>query len=882
MRIVVAMDEATSIDIDHIHAVLRKLGPSGFGSVANALAVENPGFSEQDLWDVLDAVETSTVIYLLDERLALRDALGQGLVLTHRVSAAELAGEFLAIDVDLLPLADYIDEDKNLLLADGTYATEVWPGDSTPTMVARGISSSDLPREGALLLPDGALNQCGVRAGDLVSVRHTPTGFEFTAVGPEVSLAAGRDFARMLADLVDHRTRSSEPLMLDQAFWTALANTHNLLTEPTLPISELFAEVGLVIDVDWLAREGFDFDAWRLSLRLDPVADSFELSQAETNVVLLMLRVVKKIELLLTVFEGHEPGVDVAELFLGAGPGSTLGAESGAQTTSLDEGRSVKEILGYFQDPVICESLFVVLRGGLEPPRALELFAESTEALAPEAARAGLRWLQGKAREMQSDVLAAESRFADALRLDSGFYPAAYDLARCANDRSDAIGGLEYLRRAGVEPDDDLAIMLEHFAGLGRVDLGSKQPCWCGSGRKYKRCHLGKEEVPLADRAGWLYQKAGHHATQGPRRLGILALAQVRAAYDDDPYALLEALDDPLIGDVMLFEGGAFREFLGERGALLPDDELLLAEQWLLIERSVFEVIDVSPGVEVALRDVRTGEQVVLSERTASQQLRVGDFICTRLLPVGDTPQIFGGVERVGMGERHQLIALLDGGAAPADLVGFLSRRLAPPVFRNTENEPMMMCEAVVRVYDTGAARKFLEQEYRNVGDDPSDSEWIEEVIVARIPRVRVHFDLDGDLLRIHANSEARLERALAAVTHGLPGATVVSESRTPASAVAAKPQQGSGLFPGGKPVSHSAAIAPTDPAIVEVLAQIMRQHETNWLDESIPALDGFTPRQAVEDPTRRGDVIRLLNSFPAATNSGEMDPDRLRAALGL
>jgi hypothetical protein len=36
---------------------------------------------------------------------------------------------------------------------------------------------------------------------------------------------------------------------------------------------------------------------------------------------------------------------------------------------------------------------------------------------------------------------------------------------------------------------------------------------------------------------------------------------------------------DPLVTDVVLFEGGAFAEFLQVRGSLLPDDERLLAEQ---------------------------------------------------------------------------------------------------------------------------------------------------------------------------------------------------------------------------------------------------------------------------------------------------------------
>ncbi|MDZ4232460.1 MAG: hypothetical protein U1C73_01570, partial [Dietzia sp.] len=41
-----------------------------------------------------------------------------------------------------------------------------------------------------------------------------------------------------------------------------------------------------------------------------------------------------------------------------------------------------------------------------------------------------------------------------------------------------------------------------------------------------------------------------------------------------------------------------------------------------------------------------------------------------------------------------------------------------------------------------------------------------------------------------------------------------------------------------------------------------------------------YTPRQAANDPTRRADMVRLLDSFP--TVAGGMDADRLRSALGL
>lgn len=43
----------------------------------------------------------------------------------------------------------------------------------------------------------------------------------------------------------------------------------------------------------------------------------------------------------------------------------------------------------------------------------------------------------------------------------------------------------------------------------------------------------------------------------------------------------------------------------------------------------------------------------------------------------------------------------------------------------------------------------------------------------------------------------------------------------------------------------------------------------------------GLTPRQAVADPTRREDVVRLLRSWPEPTPES-MDRDRLAGLLGL
>jgi hypothetical protein len=84
-------------------------------------------------------------------------------------------------------------------------------------------------------------------------------------------------------------------------------------------------------------------------------------------------------------------------------------------------------------------------------------------------------------------------------------------------------------------------------------------------------------------------------------------------------------------------------------------------------------------------------------------------------------------------------------------------------------------------------------------------------------------------------------------------------------------------------PIAGEDALEPDAPELAAFLDEVIRDYETKWLDEPIPALAGHTPRQAADDPTRRGDLIKLLDTFPAgAAARGGMDADRLRAALGL
>jgi hypothetical protein len=536
--------------------------------------------------------------------------------------------------------------------------------------------------------------------------------------------------------------------------------------------------------------------------------------------------------------------------------------------------------LRFLDSPDVADALRVETIGSsADGAAALGWFADWIEPSSPPEARAALCWLRAKACERLGLVSEAEADLHAALGHSPDWTPALLDLANYASDRGDADGGLALLRRAGASPDDALGEVLRAFRPRARPELGRNDRCWCGSGRKYKQCHLGHEQLPIEERAAWLYQKAGFFLQDGPFRGQIIDVAIIRSEHWESETRLLEALRDSLVTDAMLFEGGVFERFVAERGALLPEDERLLAEQWLLAERSVFEIESTTPGAGVAVRDVRTGDRYDVRERTFSRHARVGELICARIVPAGDTMQIFGGIEPVDLRLRDELVALLDEEPDPDELVELLSARFAPPTLSNTEGDVLVFCEVTLRVPDPAALAaeldsRFKRQEVAN-GDDTTSREWIEHVTTHGMERIRATVRLAGHVATIDVNSNERADRMIEVLRVLQPEIEVLEDRRTPAADLREAMSRSSSPSP-------SDLVDSNDPQIAAALDSFARASEAAWLDESIPALRGLTPRQAAADPTRRDDLVRLLEEFAGFTSPGLMDVGRLRDALGV
>lgn len=639
-----------------------------------ALASERAEFQGEDaqdrLFEVLDGGE-ELVVTLADDRLVWLPSFLDGRVFTHRVSALEVTHDVLEVGPDLAAVAMLTESATYQTLVDASPIVAVTPWSGVELLEERGLGTSALTQGEAWLLPVGHLAGRGVEAGDLVGIRITEAGFDLCAVDAVKKSTAAASIAARLGQ------EPERPERIAVAVWMACDKSNDAFREPIAPLSELLPAIGLVLEGEWVAPAGFDFDLWRASSRVGAMMNRHDLDLEEGAAVLTAMVLFERIrDEVETIFDGS----DEADWDDGGAPLPHLLQRARAVTgdTDLDDDSlfmDPRDALDYFEEPIVVETfLWEASSADGFSSTALDVFTHTFEKVAPRAARPAMLWLRGRAHEHVGDIESAEQSFRAAEALDPSWPLTLISLARLASDRGDAERGLSLLRRAGALPDAPLVQMLEAFQTTSHPALARNAPCWCGSGRKYKQCHLNREQLSLEDRAAWLYQKAITDLLAGPSAALLEDVAHARSGYVDDPDALERAFLDELARDVMLFEGGAFQEFLALRGQLLPSDEASMAQEWLHIERSVHEVVSTQPGESITLRDVRTGDIHEVRTATIGTQVELGGLYCARVVPAGGTMQLFGGLERVSPEDRDDLIALLDDLPDPIPLVEFLSR----------------------------------------------------------------------------------------------------------------------------------------------------------------------------------------------------------------
>jgi len=607
-------------------ADLRASGPSPGEEWAQRLADAGHG-SLPAMTELVELLDHPQVVLLADGRNAVLDTLVEGRVFTHRLSSGEIASGLLHADPDLTPLV------LPVMAQDDGPARVLFADYDADEMAALGIADEDFPEGAGLLFGDAALQ--GYSPGDLIAVTVGSGGALALSVvdGDVVDVPD-------MADRLDRIVGADNADNLETVAWQLLADDARLFSAPTAPLGELIETAGYDLDGDYVAARGFDFGAHRLATHVALVARENELHPDEAAAVVSFVQLVGIV---------HDDELDLADVRarVAEDTESFVGLEDpAAAAAALD-------LVNAVEDDFI---------------PALYTTASAVVGAGPRRARASGHWLAGMAADTLGDVLEAERHFADAAAMDEAWTPALFELAQIASDRGDAQRGLSLLSRIDGGQDERLHDVLTRFAPTEHPELGRNDKCWCGSGRKYKVCHLGRADAALDDRAHWLYEKTTLYAQSTVLFDLVLGLAERRAQQRDDEGAVAQAFDEPLVIDTALFEGGLFQLFVARRGVLLPADERAIADRWLHARRSVHEVVAVD-GSTATLRDLATDETAVVD----AGGWAVGDLLCARVVPTGERTQIVGGAEPVTGERKDRVLAVLSAETVePEDVIDVL------------------------------------------------------------------------------------------------------------------------------------------------------------------------------------------------------------------
>ena len=658
--------------------------------------------------------------------------------------------------------------------------------------------------------------------GDVIAVRRSEDR-RLSIERAEIASDAARE-ADALFDAWESLTNVDRPAIeLSLVLARAVTLDGDAFSEPVDPIDELLERVNLEVRGEWVGPLGLDFTPGgfgELDEIEDEVADAYDLDPC--------------------CREALQAAIGAFSLY-------PEEFDAGVVSRVLEHGVVAPAFASW------ANAAF-----GLED-RGFERFIDDVIAGGRSHAAPAL-YIRSRVAEANGEILEAERYAESALRRDADFGPALERLAEYRIDRSDPRAA-SLLVRAGM-PDDDPSLALARMLAGTQIDAGRNDPCPCGSGRKFKHCHLGRPTMTAAEKVRILMHKAARFVARS-RELTISVAAILGS---DLPETMLERVArDPFLHDVTMFEGGGLTEYLDTRGELLPPDELDVYEMWEGTPLSVWEVVESDGVSQVVLYDMVSAERITVHDRSMAKNHEAGDQFLARFVPYDERFWSSAAGVLLGPGLTESGLELVDSRAGRAQILEWFAGLHRPPEMVTTEGEPFTVSHA--RLTPTASWNRVIER-LDDAYDRVEDDEWVEIFEHPERGSVRrASIRRDGEHLTVDTNSEPRMDRVITT----LADVTEVADRSS---------EHWSDFAP------YDETPAPSMPPLSdEDINAIRRQMSEGWLSESIPALGGLTPVEAVEDPTRRGDLIALLRDFDRRTQDGPMitmDLELIRERLGL
>ncbi len=362
------------------------------------------------------------------------------------------------------------------------------------------------------------------------------------------------------------------------------------------------------------------------------------------------------------------------------------------------------------------------------------------------------------------------------------------------------------------------------------------------------------------------------------------------------------------------------RTYLTRKGRSLDTLQRTYLEACLNAPMSFHEVLDCDPGQGMRLRDVFTGATHSVMESSASHSLDRGDVLYAQVVEVQgicmleacssvvippqrkiELIQLRRELQK-GLGSESRAIDIED----REDILRECYLRMAdevlnprPPMLQNTDGDPLALQRLQFDI--VSPALTFERLKHLEVTQSESElRERAEHDASGALQRVRFtwsrhgnavhagwdntilgHIEIDRQCLTLEVNSDRRADEGKRLIEQTLGDAARYRHTTAlPIDDVGVTRIANNSALP----TAFSAPDPMQAPETQAHMAAFMAQHIDTWPEQSLPALDGRTPLEAIRDADGREMVEALVQLFernPAYSHDPTLIP-HLRARLGL
>ena len=439
--------------------------------------------------------------------------------------------------------------------------------------------------------------------------------------------------------------------------------------------------------------------------------------------------------------------------------------------------------------------------------------------------------------------------------------------------------------------------------------INRNDPCFCGSGKKYKKCCLRKKEEQEQKQRVKKQSttKALDYIAENYPEIILKAVQLLRGRYTEKEFSeIIEKFSEDFIGQLINefslidyedegLNATLLEQYLNDKGAELNKDESKYLLALTNTYKSLYEVLEIKKGESILLQDYFSKQKFLVKEKAGTEQMVKWDLIFARLENVDNINYITGVVISFPREADYQLAELkkvyqknkkiFKKKKLPKEDQLFIFRHsITPLIFLNIidyytnfkrtlvnkEGDLFEFCRAESKVTNYEETKKYLDKNFELVSEEPKELVYN---LLDRVNSIIASFYLKKEKLVVEVNSKKRLEKIKKEHLKNLFYCTKDWQSEIK------DVDETLEEYRDKKPLGAEEKNEIPEEIKKEVAKEFFEDYYKKWFNMPIPLLGNLTPREASKKKSAKPKLIELLKLIENRREKGAKNDQDLNSA---